>query len=276
MELEEIINLKKNANEIRKNLLLAIHSVQTGHPGTSLSMIEILTVLYMKYLRINKTDSKDIDRDFFILSKGHGAPGLYSTLAQVGLIPKAELYTLRKLGSRLQGHPNSDYLPWVEFSTGSLGQGISVSVGIALGLKLERKPNRVFCILGDGELQEGQNWEAAMSAAFLQLGGLTVIVDKNNLQSDGETAKIMDLGDLASKWEAFGWHVASVDGHDFRSLDMAISKALLVHDKPSVIIANTVKGKGVSFMEGSPKWHHHPISDQEIDIAIKELENENY
>ncbi len=261
------------ARSIRKNLIAAIHNAQTGHPGTSLSMIEILTLLYFKIMRYDCRRPHDPDRDYFILSKGHGSPALYATLMEAGFLQKEELLqNLRKFGGRLQGHPNAACLPGVDVSTGSLGQGISIAIGVALGLKLNKKTNKVYCMLGDGELQEGQVWEAGMAAAFFKLDNLVVVVDRNFLQSDGRTDTIMDLGDISAKWKSFGWTVYSdVKGHDFTSLYKAFRKASHAATKPSVIIAHTVKGKGISFMENTVHWHHHPINKEEFELAMNEL-----
>lgn len=269
---DQINQLKSIASRIRKNLIAAIHNAQTGHPGTSLSMIEILTLLYFKYMKYDINDSCSSERDYFILSKGHGAPALYATLAEAGFIKHEELIgTLRKFEGRLQGHPNAACLPGIDASTGSLGQGISIATGLALGLKLNKRSNKVFCMLGDGELQEGQNWEAAMYAAFKSLNNLIVIVDRNFFQSDGPTSKVMDMGDLAAKWSAFGWQViAGIDGHDFSELDKALHQTMSASE-PSVIIAHTVKGKGISYMEGITHWHHHPINSEDYQLAMEEL-----
>lgn len=259
------------ASNVRKNIILAIHNAQTGHPGPSLSMVEILILLYFKYLNYTVENPQSINRDYFILSKGHGSPALYAVLSEAGFISQTELITtLRKFGGRLQGHPNANCLPGIDVSTGSLGQGISIATGLALGLKLNKQSNKVYCILGDGELQEGQNWEAAMYAAFKNLNNLIVFVDYNCFQSDGPTEKIMDLGDLAAKWKAFDWNVYSnIDGHDWHSLDTALQDAISTTSKPSVIIAHTIKGKGVSYMEGVSHWHHHPINSEDYKLAME-------
>lgn len=272
MKKHEIVLLRKRCHDVRKKIIQTLYHAQTGHQGPSLSMVEILVVLYYKYLNIDPNNPKSDNKNYFILSKGHGSPGLYCVLSNFGLIPEEELLTLRQLGSRLQGHPNADMLPWVDFSTGSLGQGISVAVGISLGIKKSNKNNRVYCILGDGELQEGQNWEAAMFASTLNISNLTCIIDRNKIQSDGPTEEIIALGDIKAKWEAFGWNVVEIDGHDILAIDMAIHKTHLYKDKPSIIVANTTKGKGISFMENTAKWHHHPISDEDFILAIKELD----
>ncbi|HLL46530.1 MAG TPA: transketolase, partial [Longimicrobiaceae bacterium] len=206
-------------------------------------------------------------------SKGHGAPGLYATLAHAGVLPREELESLRRLGTRLQGHPNARELPGIDASTGSLGQGISIALGLALSFRMDGLPNRVYCVLGDGELQEGQNWEAAMAASALDVPNLIAIVDRNGLQNDGPTESIIPLGDLGAKWRAFGWDAYVVDGHDFHALDAALTAAR-TGPGPSVLVANTVKGKGISYMEGVTHWHHHPISDAELAGALEELAEE--
>lgn len=272
MEHKNVNELRIIANNIRKKIIHSIYHAQTGHEGPSLSMVEILTLLYSKYLNINPLDPFDPNRDFLILSKGHGSPGLYAALAEFGLIPEEELLTLRRLGSRLQGHPNAEALPWVNFSTGSLGQGLSVGIGLALGFHLQNKINKVFCILGDGELQEGQNWEAAMSASALGISNLIAIIDRNKIQSDGFTENIMPLGDLESKWRSFGWNTYRIDGHDFIKLDNALTDAINYKEKPSIIIAETIKGKGISFMENSPQWHHFPLDEENYKKSLTELQ----
>jgi transketolase len=260
------------ARDIRRDVIRAIHAVQTGHAGTSLSMIEILTMLYFRHARVDPARPSWPDRDYVILSKGHGAPGYYGALAHAGFLDREELLTLRQHGSRLQGHPSAKHLPGVDASTGSLGQGLSIGVGLALGSRLAGRPNRVFCILGDGELQEGQSWEAVMAGAALRLDNLVAIVDRNGLQNDGDTERVMPLGDVEAKWRAFGWRVWSVDGHDLSALDGAFRGALRRGERPAAIIANTVKGKGVSYMENVVKWHHHPINEAEYRQAVLDLE----
>jgi transketolase len=260
------------AYQIRKSVIESIFVAQTGHAGPSLSMVEILVMIYFRYLKYDNSQPHCGDRDYFILSKGHGAPSYYATLAHAGFFPIEELNTLRKLGSRLQGHPNAHSLPGVDISTGSLGQGFSIGVGLALGFKHQGKPNKVFCILGDGELQEGQNWEAAMASSAFGLSNLIIIIDRNKIQSDGFTEEIMPLGDLVSKFKAFGLSTYEINGHDLEEINLAFSKAFESKDKPTVIIANTIKGKGVSFMEGKVKWHHFPLNKEEYEQAINDLE----
>jgi transketolase len=262
--------LVERARVVRELTLTAIHRVQTGHPGSSLSMVELLTYLYFVYLRVRPSQPRWPERDHLLLSKGHGAPSYYATLALRGYFPTAELFTLRQLGSRLQGHPNAHDLPAVDVSTGSLGQGLSLAAGLALGWKHQRRDNRVVCVLGDGELQEGQNWEAAMAASAFHLDNLIAVVDRNGLQNDGVTEEIVPLDDLEAKWRAFGFQTATVDGHDFAELHTAFSHAGTA-GRPTAIIARTVKGRGVSFMEGVTHWHHHPISDDELAAALAEI-----
>jgi len=276
MERNEKNRLQGLATEVRKKIIRSIHQAQTGHAGPSLSMVEILVILYFKYMRYNPKVPEEPTRDFFVLSKGHGAPGLYATLAQAGILPNEELFELRQLNSRLQGHPNANLLPGIDVSTGSLGQGLSVAVGMALALKIDKRKNNVFCVLGDGELQEGQNWEAAMAAAAYNVSNLVCFVDRNHLQGDGNTEEVMPLGDLKSKWKAFGWQVFQVNGHDFEQLNTAIGEGIRERRCPTIIIANTVKGKGVAYMENVVHWHHHPINDEEYKTAIRELEGEGY
>jgi transketolase len=252
-------------------VLRSIHANQTGHGGTSLSMIEILVALYFRHLRHAPDRPDDPDRDRFILSKGHGAPALYATLAEAGYLPHDELLTLRKLGSRLQGHPSALALPGVDACTGSLGQGLSIGLGLAMAAERRAAPTRVYCMLGDGELQEGQNWEAAMAASAYGVARLIAVVDRNGLQGDGNTESVLALGDLEAKWSAFGWHAQTVDGHDFEALDGALTAAI-DDPRPSVVIAQTLKGKGVSYMEGVVHWHHHPVSDAELAIGLRDID----
>lgn len=271
MEATELRDLQARARSIRERILRSIHHAQTGHAGPSLSMVELLTIIYFKYLRYDPRNPRDPDRDYFILSKGHGAPGLYATLAEAGIMDPAELLTLRRLDSRLQGHPSAHTLPGVDLCTGSLGQGLSLALGLALGWRARSRGNRVYCILGDGELQEGQNWEAAMAAAAYGASAITVLVDRNRLQGDGDTEQVLALGDLAAKWRAFGWETFEVDGHDLEQIDRAIATGQRQETRPAAIVAHTVKGKGVSYMENVTHWHHHPINDRELEIALEEV-----
>ena len=245
----------------------------SGHPGGSLSSADIFTALYFEVMNIDPSNPKKKDRDYFILSKGHVCPALYAALARRGFFDVSELMTLRKLGSRLQGHPGVNKgLPGLEASTGSLGQGLSIAGGIALAMKLDKKPNRVYCLMGDGELDEGNIWEAAMSSAHYKLSNLCGIVDFNGLQIDGKLEDVMSIAPLVKKWEAFGWNAVPVDGHSVKELLDALDKAKSYKKGPTVIIAKTVKGKGVSFMENVAGWHGVAPKKEEAEKALKELE----
>ena len=265
--------LEQVARECRRNILKMIHGAKSGHPGGSLSAVDILVALYFGgVLKHTPENPKADDRDTFILSKGHAAPALYSVLGEAGYFDKSEFERLRKLHSNLQGHPDTLKCPGVEVSTGSLGQGLSISCGIAKGLKLKNKPNNVFVLLGDGECQEGQVWEAAMFASQNKLDNLIAIIDKNNLQIDGNVDDVMSLGDVEAKFKSFGWEVASVDGHNYLEIvDTLNAFKEKSDDKPKCIIANTIKGKGVSFMEGDAGWHGKAPNDEELKIALAEL-----
>ncbi|GAB5046303.1 transketolase [Thermodesulfovibrio sp. TK110] len=263
--------LQSIARRIRKNIIKMISQAGSGHPGGSLSCVEILTALYFKVLRLNPDYPEDMDRDRFVLSKGHAAPALYATLAEFGFIPKEWLNSLRKFGSPLQGHPDMKKVPGVEISTGSLGQGLSVGVGMALGAKIQKLGYRVFVLLGDGECQEGQVWEAAMAASHYKLNNLIAIVDRNRLQIDGNTEDVMSLEPFVEKWKAFGWMTLEVNGHDFGEIIPAFQIIPYI-SKPLAIIANTVKGKGVSFMENNVDWHGKAPKDEETEKALEELE----
>ncbi len=265
--------LKLSAANIRKMALEAIHSAKSGHPGGSLSAADILAYLYMSEMNINPQNPKDPDRDRFVLSKGHAAPGLYAALAERGFIPKEDIKTFRNAESYLQGHPDMKGVPGVDMSTGSLGQGISAACGIALAGKLDNKDYRVFTILGDGECEEGQVWEAAMFAAHYNLDNLTAFLDFNGLQIDGDIKEVMNPTPFDKKFEAFNWNVILLDdGHDFDKIAKAIEDAKACKGKPSIIIANTIKGKGVSYMENQAGWHGNAPSDEQYEIAIKELD----
>ncbi len=269
----EIEELKQSARNVRRNIVKMVHAAKSGHPGGSLSGADILTVLYEKCLNIPTQWDKATDfenRDRFVLSKGHASPLLYSILAQHGMFPQEELMTFRKIGSKLQGHPSRGYVPGVEASTGSLGQGLSLGCGIALGLKLDKNPANVVVYMGDGELQEGSNWEAFMQAAHRNLDNLIAIIDRNKLQIDGCTEDVMSIGDAASKIKAFGWEVVEIDGHDFNQIYEAVEKGKKA-DKPFAIVANTVKGKGVSFMENQAGWHGKAPNDEQLALALEEL-----
>ena len=265
--------LENYAINIRKSIIEMITNSKSGHPGGSLSSVEILTYLYFKEMNINEENLEQKNRDYFVLSKGHAAPVLYATLSEKGFIPKEELNTLRKLGSKLQGHPDSKKIKSIDISTGSLGQGISNAVGLALGSKMDNSDSRVYTLLGDGELQEGLVWEAIMSAAHYKLSNLVAIVDYNKLQIDGNNDDVMSIKPLDKKFESFGWNVEVIDGHNFGELEKALNSARNTYEKPTVIIANTVKGKGVSFMENNAGWHGAAPSTEERDLALKELED---
>ncbi len=269
----EIIELKQICKQTRINILKMVHNASSGHIGGAFSGVEILNVLYNKSLNIPmawKKSQQYETRDRFILSKGHASALLYSVLAQRGFFPEAELMTFRKLNSRLQGHPCCQALDGIEVSTGSLGQGLSVGCGMAMGLKLDKNPANVVVYLGDGELQEGSVWEAFMQASHRKLDNLIAIIDRNGLQIDGETEKVMSLNPLDKKLEAFGWEVVTIDGHDLNEIYSAVEKAKK-SDKPFAIIANTIKGKGVSFMENNAGWHGKAPNDEQFEQALAEL-----
>ena len=268
----EILELQKIANEVRKGIVTSTHSAKAGHPGGSLSAADILTYLYFEELNVNPQDDKNPDRDRFVLSKGHAAPALYAVLAQKGFFPTEDLTTLRHIGSYLQGHPCMN-IPGVDMSTGSLGQGVSAAVGMAIAGKLDNKDYKVYALLGDGEIQEGQVWEAAMLAGHRKLDNLIVIVDNNGLQIDGNVADVCSPYPIDKKFEAFNFEVIVLeDGHDFEKIAEAVKKAQAVVGKPAAIIANTVKGKGVSFMENQVGWHGVAPNDEQYAAAMAELE----
>ncbi|WP_026505294.1 transketolase [Butyrivibrio sp. NC3005] len=264
--------LQKTANEVRKGIVTAVHAAGAGHPGGSLSAADIFTYLYFEEMNINPEQPKDPDRDRFVLSKGHTAPGLYSAMAHRGYFPVEELTTLRKLGSRLQGHPSMQYLPGLDMSSGSLGQGISVACGMALSAKLDNKDYRTYTLLGDGEIEEGQVWEAAMFAGFRKLDNLVVIVDNNNLQIDGPVDQVCSPYPIDKKFEAFNFHVINVSAHDFDELRAAFAEARQTKGQPTAIIAHSVKGKGVSFMENQVSWHGVAPNDEEYAKAMEDLD----
>lgn len=267
------LKLKRIANEIRKGIVTSVHSAKAGHPGGSLSAVELFTYLYFEELNIDPKDPKKADRDRFVLSKGHTAPGLYSTLANRGYFPVEDLATLRHVGSYLQGHPDMKHIPGVDMSSGSLGQGISAAVGMALAVKMDLKDYRVYTLLGDGEIQEGQVWEAAMFAGHRKLDNLVVVVDNNGLQIDGKIEDVCSPYPIDAKFAAFNFHVINVsDGNDFGQLEPAFQEAKKTKDKPTAIIMKTIKGKGVSYMENSAGWHGKAPNDEEYSIAMKELE----
>ena len=266
----EILELQKIANEVRKGIVTSTHSAKAGHPGGSLSAADILTYLYFEEMNVNPQDDKNPDRDRFVLSKGHAAPALYSVLAQKGFFPVEDLVTLRHIGSYLQGHPCIG-IPGVDMSTGSLGQGVSAAVGMAIAGKLDNKDYTVYALLGDGEIQEGQVWEAAMFAGFHKLDNLCVIIDNNNLQIDGSVEEICSPYPIDKKFEGFNFHTISIDGHNFEQIRAAFEEAKTVKGMPTVIIAKTVKGKGVSFMENNYKWHGTAPNDEQYVAAMEEL-----
>ena len=262
------LKLMKTANEVRKDIVTAVHSAKAGHPGGSLSAAEIFTYLYFEEMNIDPKDPKKEDRDRFVLSKGHTAPGLYAALAERGYFPKEDLKTLRHTGSYLQGHPDMKHIPGVDMSSGSLGQGISAAVGMAIAAKLKGSDFRVYTLLGDGEIQEGQVWEAAMLAAHRKLDNLVVIVDNNNLQIDGAVTEVNSPYPIDKKFEAFNFHVSN----DLDQIDAAFKEAKTVKGQPTAIIAKTLKGKGVSFMENQAGWHGKAPNDEEYKIAMEDLE----
>ena len=267
------LELQKMANEIRKGIITAVHSAKAGHPGGSLSATEVFTYLYFEEMNIDPKNPKKADRDRFVLSKGHTAPGLYSALAHRGYFPVEDLVTLRHIGSYLQGHPDMKHIPGVDMSSGSLGQGISAAVGMALSAKLSGESYRVYTLLGDGEIQEGQVWEAAMLAGHRKLDNLTVIVDNNGLQIDGNIEDVCSPYPIDKKFEAFNFHVINVeDGNDFDQLKAAFDEAKTVKGMPTAIILKTVKGKDVSFMENNAGWHGKAPNDEEFAIAMADLE----
>lgn len=267
------LKLKKMANEIRKGIIEAVHSAKAGHPGGSLSATELFTYMYFEEMDIDPENPKKADRDRFVLSKGHTAPGLYSTLANRGYFPVKDLLSLRHTGSYLQGHPDMKHIPGVDMSSGSLGQGISAAVGMALSAKMDGEGYRVYTLLGDGEIQEGQVWEAAMFAGHRKLDNLVVIVDNNGLQIDGKIEDICSPYPIDAKFAAFNFHVINVsDGNDFKQLAAAFEEAKKTKGQPSAIIMKTVKGKGISYMENNAGWHGKAPNDMEYAIAMEELE----
>ena len=266
------LELMKTANEVRKGIVTAVHSAKAGHPGGALSAADIFTYLYFEEMNIDPKEPKKADRDRFVLSKGHTAPGLYSVLAQRGYFPVEDLKTLRHTGSYLQGHPDMKHIPGVDMSSGSLGQGISAAVGMAIAGKLDNADYRVYTLLGDGEIQEGQVWEAAMLAAHKKLDNLVVIVDNNNLQIDGAIDEVNSPYPIDKKFEAFNFHVINIDGNDFDQIDAAFKEAKTVKGCPTAIIAKTIKGKDVSFMENQAGWHGKAPNDEEYAVAMADLE----
>lgn len=268
------LELQKFANQLRKHIVTSLHAAKCGHPGGSLSAADIITYLYNEEMNIDPKNPKKEDRDRFILSKGHVAPALYGALAMKGYFPEEELLKLRKTGEMLQGHPDMKGTPGVDMSAGSLGQGISVAVGMALSAKLSKEDYRVYTLLGDGEIEEGQVWEAAMFAGHRKLDNLVVIVDNNDLQIDGSVAEVCSPYPIANKFEAFNFHVITIDGHDFDAIEAAFKEAGQTKGKPTAIIAKTVKGKGVSFMENQVSWHGAAPNDEQYAAAMEDLEKE--
>jgi transketolase len=264
--------LKEMAKKLRRHVITMIATAGSGHPGGSLSAADIITALYFKVLRFNPENPQWSERDRFILSKGHAAPILYAALAEAGYFPVAELATLRKLDSRLQGHADRKFTPGVEMSAGSLGMGLSFAIGVALAARLDSKTYRTYVLLSDGECEEGQTWEAALSAAHFKLDNLTAIVDCNGMQLSGWTRDIMNLEPFTRKWQAFGWHTIDIDGHDFDQILSACQRLEKTKNKPTVIIARTIKGKGVSFMENNVAFHGKAPTQEEAERALKELE----
>lgn len=274
MKITDVKELEKIANEIRIGIIKEVYNGKSGHPGGSLSCADILTVLYFNQMNINPNDPKSKARDRFVLSKGHASPALYSTLAERGYFDKEELTTFRGIDSILQGHPDMKHIPGIDMSTGSLGQGLSCANGMAMASKLNKDGNRVYCLVGDGEIEEGQIWEAAMSASHYKLDNLCVIVDNNNLQIDGSIEEVMSSYPIDAKFKSFGFHVINVNGHDIQELINAFNEAKTVKGKPTAIIAKTIKGKGVSFMENQVGWHGKAPNEEQYELAIKELGGE--
>ena len=263
--------LQIQACKVRMGIINAVHGAKAGHPGGSLSAADMFTYLYFKEMNVDPANPKWEDRDRFVLSKGHTAPGLYSTLAHRGFFPEEDMVTLRKIGSHLQGHPNMNLTPGIDMSTGSLGQGISVAAGMALAAKYQKKDCRVYTLLGDGELQEGQVWEACMLAAHYKLDNFVVIVDNNGLQIDGNVADVMSPYPIGDKLAAFGFHVNHIDGHNFDEIEAAMNRAKEIKGQPSAIVMKTTKGKNVSFMENKAGWHGKAPNDEEREQALNEL-----
>lgn len=272
MNAERVKELRLHAANVRKMALEAVHSAGSGHPGGSLSIADILTYLYMEEMNINPESPKDLNRDRFVLSKGHCSPALYGTLAERGFIPKEDIKTFRHIDSYLQGHPDMKGVPGVDMSTGSLGQGISAACGMALAGKLDNKDYRVYTALGDGEIEEGQVWEAAMFAAHHKLDNLTAFLDFNGLQIDGDIREVMNSTPIDKKFEAFNWNVITIDAHDFEQIEKAVQEAKATKGKPTLILAKSVKGKGVSFMENQAGWHGAAPNKEQYETAIAELD----
>lgn len=272
--MKDIEVLKATATNIRKSIIQMVSTAKSGHPGGSLSLADILTVLYYDEMNIDPKNPKCEDRDRFVLSKGHASPAIYATLAEKGFFDKELLKTFRAYGSILQGHPDMKKVPGIDMSTGSLGQGLSVGNGMAFAAKMDGKSYRTYVVMGDGEIQEGQIWEAAMTAAHHKLDNICAILDSNNLQIDGNVDKVKGIEPLDKKWEAFGWHVIKADGHDFVSIKTALDSAKTVKGKPTIILAKTVKGKGVSFMENACEFHGAAPNAEQTAIALRELDDQ--
>lgn len=268
----DIVTLKDHAKNIRRNIIKEVSNANSGHPGGSLGAADILTVLYFNVMDITADNANSLDRDRFVLSKGHASPLLYAVLAEKGIIPEEELMTFRKLNSRLQGHPDMNEVPGIDMTTGSLGQGLSASVGMALANRLDQNNHRIYCLIGDGEAEEGQIWEAAMAAGHYKLDNLCAIIDENGLQIDGNTSDIISPAPFEDKFKAFGWETISIDGHDYEQIEAAFSKAKQNKGKPTCIVAKTIKGKGVSYMENQAGWHGKAPNAEETVIALKDLE----
>ena len=273
MKITDVTALEKIAVQVRKGIIEEVYSAKSGHPGGSLSCADILTVLYFNQMNIDEEKPNDPNRDRLVLSKGHASPALYSVLAEKGYFEKENLKTFRKIGSNLQGHPDMNKVPGVDMTTGSLGQGLSAAVGMAIASKMNKAGCKIYCLLGDGEIEEGQIWEAAMSASKNKLDNLCVILDNNNLQIDGEIDKVGGMNNITEKFLSFGFNVIHIDGHNISSIIDAITTAKQTKGKPSIIIAKTIKGKGVSFMENKGGWHGKAPSEDEYNMAIADLDN---
>jgi len=269
-----IMALQEHARHIRQNIIRMVYSAQSGHPGGSLSSADILSYLFFEEMDINETNVNTTDRDRFVLSKGHASPLLYGTLCEKGFITQEDILTFRKINSKIQGHPNMNLTPGVDMSTGSLGQGLSAGVGMAIANKLDQNDHRIYVLVGDGESEEGQIWEAAMSAAHYKLDNLCAILDFNGLQIDGKITDVMNPTPLDKKFEAFGWHVIQIDGHDYNQIEAAFQEARKTKGQPTLILAHTIKGKGVSFMEGQAGWHGKAPNEEQYHIAMKDLGGE--
>ena len=269
---KSLAELQAIAKRVRREIVEMTGAAKSGHPGGSLSATDIVVVLYFDYMRHNPSDPKWPDRDRFILSKGHAAPVLYAVMAEAGYTPIDQLNTLRKLGSIYQGHPDIRFIPALEASTGSLGQGVSLALGMGLAARMDGRPSRVYVMIGDGESQEGQVWEAAMAGAYHKVDNVVCIVDYNRIQLDGFVKDIMEIDPVAEKWRAFGWHTIEIDGHDIPAIQAALREAEATKGKPTCIVAHTIKGKGVSFMENNPKFHGVAPTPDEVKLALQELQ----